>query len=171
MSGLTDILRAVAPTIATALGGPLAGAAVSFLASKLGVDPAVVEQTVAGMGPADLVKLKQMDLDFQLEMQRIVLSVPLAQIGVNTEEAKSGDWWVAGGRPACIWIGALSLFYESFLEPLMRFISVVMFHYKGTFPLIDTTLTMQVLFGLLGISGLRSLDKYNGTDTKRIKKS
>ncbi|MDE1868323.1 MAG: hypothetical protein KGI08_11535, partial [Thaumarchaeota archaeon] len=61
MSGLSDVLRSVAPMIATALGGPLAGAAVSFLSSKLGVDPALVEQTVAGMTPADLVRMKELD--------------------------------------------------------------------------------------------------------------
>ena len=170
MSGLADILKSVAPMIATALGGPLAGAAVGFIASKLGVDPSVVEQTVAGMTPADLVKMKQIDLDFQVEMKRLGISVDLAQIAVNTEEAKSGDWWVAGGRPAVIWIGAFGLAYVTIVEPLMRFIALVGFHYAGAFPVIDTSLTMQALFGLLGLSGMRSYDKKNGNETMGIGK-
>ena len=57
----------IAPTIATALGGPLAGAAAEFLASKLGASDKTVEgiqQTLSGMTGADLVKLKELDLDF-----------------------------------------------------------------------------------------------------------
>ena len=87
MSGLTDILKTVAPALATALGGPLAGAAVGFLASKLGVDASVVEQTVAGMTPADLVKMKELDQQFQLEMAKVGISLDLAQIQANAAEA------------------------------------------------------------------------------------
>lgn len=162
MSGLTDILKAVAPTIATALGGPLAGAAVSFLASKLGVDPAIVEQTVAGMGPADLVKLKQMDYDFQTEMAKIGISIDLAQISVNQEEAKSTNWWVAGGRPFILWVCGVAFAYVAIIEPIARFVAQVLYQYAGPFPAIDTTLTLQVLGGLLGLSGLRSVEKVKG---------
>jgi len=170
MSGLTDILKSVAPMIATALGGPLAGAAVSFLSSKLGIDPAVVEQTVAGMTPAQLVQMKQYDNEFKLEMAKVGISIDMAQIAVNTEEAKSGSTFVAGGRPAAIWVGVFSLAYASTIEPLMRFVATVMFHYAGAFPVLNTTITLQVLFGLLGLGAYRSFDKYNGTDTKSIKK-
>lgn len=162
MSGFVDILKAVAPTLATALGGPLAGAAVSFIASKLGVDPAVVEQTVAGMGPADLVKMKQMDLDFQLEMAKLGISLQSQQIAVNIEEAKSESVFVAGWRPAVGWAGAFGFAYAAIFEPVMRFFAQVVFHYAGQFPVIDTMLTMQVLFGILGLAGMRSYDKKVG---------
>lgn len=158
MSGLTDILKSVAPTIATALGGPLAGAAVSFLSSKLGVDPAVVEQTVAGMGPADLVKIKELDNDFQLEMAKVGISVQLAEIGTNTEEAKSTNWFVAGWRPAVGWICAAALGYATILEPVARFVATVA-GWKGGFPIIDTSLTMQVLIGMLGLGAMRTVEK------------
>lgn len=162
MSGFADILKTVAPALATAIGGPLAGAAVSFLASKLGVDPAVVEQTVAGMGPADLVKLKQMDLDFKIEMAKIGISLDLAQIGVNTEEAKSTDLFVAGGRPFILWVCGIAFAYVAIVEPLARFVAQVGFQYHGAFPAIDTTLTLQVLGGLLGLGSLRTVEKLKG---------
>lgn len=159
MSGLTDILKSVAPGLATALGGPLAGAAVAFLSSKLGVPADVVQQTVAGMTPADLVKMKELDYQFQVEMAKNGIAIDMAQIDVNKEEAKSESLFVAGGRPACIWIGAFGLGYASILEPMMRFVAQVMFTYTGGFPVIDTTVTMQVLFGLLGLGAMRSFDK------------
>ncbi len=163
MSGLTDLLRTVAPALATALGGPLAGAAVSFLSSKLGVDPAVVEQTVAGMQPADLVKMKELDLDFQKHMADNGIALQLGQIQTNTAEAGSANWFVAGWRPAVGWICGVGLAYVSVIEPVARFTAQVGFHYVGAFPAIDTSLTMQVLIGMLGLTAARSYDKKQGT--------
>ena len=60
------------------------------------------------------------------------------------------------------WIGAFALGYVSIVEPVMRFVAQVGFHYDGSFPAIDTTITMQVLFGLLGLGVMRSFDKKNG---------
>ena len=159
---MASILSTVAPMIATALGGPLAGAAVSFLASKLGVDPAIVEQTVAGMGPADLVKMKELDNEFNLEMAKVGISLQIAQIATNTEEAKSTNVFVSGWRPFVGWAGGCGFAYATIVEPIARFVATVGFHYTGAFPVIDTMLTMQVLFGILGLAGMRSYDKKNG---------
>jgi len=167
MSGFSDILKSVAPTIASALGGPLAGAAVSFLAGKLGVAPALVEQTVAGMGPADLIKMKELDNQFRLDMAKIGIQVDLAQIAVNVEEAKSTNWFVAGGRPFILWVCGVAFAYVAIVEPTARFAAQVIFHYTGQFPAIDTTLTLQVLGGLLGLSGLRSAEKLKGAEGNR----
>lgn len=165
MSGFTDILKTVAPVLASALGGPLAGAAVSFLASNLGVDPAVVEQTVAGMGPADLVKMKELDNQFQLEMAKIGISIDMAQIGVNTAEASSASTFVAGARPFILWTCGVAFGYATILEPVMRFVAQVVAGYHGGFPVIDTTLTMQVMLGMLGLGAMRSFDKSKGTSS------
>ena len=162
MSGLTDILKSVAPTLATALGGPLAGAAVSFLSSKLGIDPAVVQQTVAGMTADQLVQMKQMDLDFQKFMAENGIKLDLAQIEVNKAEAASLSLFVAGWRPAIGWICGAGLAYAAILEPLARFMAQVGFGYSGAFPSIDTTLTMQVLLGMLGLGAMRSVEKVKG---------
>lgn len=167
MSAFTDVVRSVAPAIATALGGPLAGAAVSFLAQKLGIDPAIVEQTVAGMGPADLVKLKELDYQFQTQMAQIGIQLNLAQIAVNQEQAKSADIFVSGGRPFIMWICGFAFGYVAILEPLLRFMAQVVWHYGGAFPVIDTTLTLQVLGGLLGLGGLRTLEKVKGVSDQK----
>ena len=88
--------------------------------------------------------------------------ITLAQIEVNKEEAKSEDKFVSRGRPFAIWVSGIGFAYVSILEPLMRFIAMVVYNYTGAFPAIDTTLTLQVLFGLLGLGALRSWDKRNG---------
>jgi len=91
------------------------------------------------------------------------LAVMVAQTDINKIEAGSTNLFVAGWRPFVGWCCGLAFVYAAILEPLARFISKVFFDYAGDFPVIDTTLTMQILLGLLGMAGLRSWDKKNGT--------
>ena len=44
---MMDWLRQIAPTIATALGGPLAGLAVDAISKAVGIDPKDVNKTIA----------------------------------------------------------------------------------------------------------------------------
>lgn len=64
MTWLTKVL----PTIATAIGGPLAGVAVDFVASKLNLSEKTtdsVKAAIAGATPEQLIQLKQIDVDLQ----------------------------------------------------------------------------------------------------------
>lgn len=91
------------------------------------------------------------------------LAVMVAQTDINKIEAGSANIFVSGWRPFVGWVCGASLVYAAILEPLARFIAKVFFTYGGEFPTIDTTLTLQILLGLLGMAGLRSWDKKNGT--------
>ncbi len=169
-NAIVDLIRSVAPTIATALGGPLAGAAVGFLSNKLGLSENTVEavqNAVAGMKPEDLVKMKQLDLDFQKFMAENNIKLDLAQLDVNKEEAKSTNWFVAGWRPGIGWVCGFALAYVAVLEPIVRFFAQVVFSYGGEFPIIDTTITMQVLLGILGLGAMRSTEKIKGAEGNR----
>lgn len=83
----------------------------------------------------------------------------LSQISVNMEEAKSTNWFVAGWRPAVGWIGAFSLAYAAIMEPIIRFAAMAIWNYKGPFPVIDSSITMQILFGILGLGAYRTFEK------------
>lgn len=91
------------------------------------------------------------------------LAVMVAQTDINKIEAGSSSLFVAGWRPFVGWVCGASLVYAAIIEPLARFIAKVFFTYDGQFPVIDNTLTLQILLGLLGMAGLRSWDKKNGT--------
>ena len=91
------------------------------------------------------------------------LAVMVAQTDINKIEAGSSSIFVSGWRPFVGWVCGASLVYAAIIEPLARFIAKVFFAYGGEFPVIDTTLTLQILLGLLGMAGLRSWDKKNGT--------
>ncbi len=107
----------------------------------------------------ELFKLQQSG-----ELAKLAAETDLAkgQLEINKVEAASESLFIAGGRPFVIWIGGFSLAYAAILEPLLRFTAAVGFGYTGTFPAIDTTITLQILGGLLGFGYLRSQDKKNG---------
>lgn len=66
MDALLSILKASAPMLATAVAGPLGGAAVGMIADKLGLDDKTVEGVTAALtgNPANLENIKEMDLEF-----------------------------------------------------------------------------------------------------------
>ena len=62
---LSGLLKGVAPALATAVAGPLGGAAVSAIANKLGVSDSVEEVAKAIAGdPAAAAKLQELELEF-----------------------------------------------------------------------------------------------------------
>jgi len=65
MNDLFNLLKGVAPTLATAVAGPLGGAAVSALAAKFGVSDSVesVAKAIAG-DPAAASKLQEIELEY-----------------------------------------------------------------------------------------------------------
>lgn len=81
------IVGTVAPALATALGGPLAGVAVKTIADRVLGKPAASEADVAaaiesGASPELLLKLKQADQDFAKAM---------ADAGIKLEELEVQD--------------------------------------------------------------------------------
>jgi len=111
-----------------------------------------------------LEELKQKGDLAQLQAHVTLLQ---GQMSINATEAKHKSVFVAGWRPFVGWVGGFSLAYVSLFEPLMRFIAT-MVGYEGEFPIIDTSLNMQVLMGMLGIAGMRSFDKLKKTQTDKI---
>lgn len=160
---MNDLLKN-APAILGFLGGPaggLAGAGLQWLAGKLGAKDSTVgaiQTALAGFTPADTLAMRKLDIEFQQFAMDNGIKIDLAQISVNLEEARSGNWFSSGWRPATGWICAFALGYVAIIEPVARFVAT-MYGYKGGYPVIDTTLTMQVLLGMLGLGALRTAEK------------
>ena len=84
--------------------------------------------------------------------------IALAQIEVNTAEAK-GNWFQSSWRPATGWVCVLGFGVNFLISPLAAGFGV-------DIPQADTSTMMPVLLGMLGLGGMRSWDKLNGTNTK-----
>ena len=65
MNDLFNLLKGIAPTLATAVAGPLGGAAVSALAAKFGVSDSVeaVAKAISG-DPEAAAKLQELELEY-----------------------------------------------------------------------------------------------------------
>lgn len=93
------LVGTVAPTIATALGGPLAGLGVRALVGALGLSEGAGEKDIAAAlqtaSPEILAAMRKADQDFALEMER--LGIDLERIAAEDRksardrEATTGD--------------------------------------------------------------------------------
>ena len=126
-----------------------------------------------------------------IEKQRIELQTLTAelkeqhmQLQINMAQANHPSIFVAGARPAIIWIGALGLAYEALLRPLgswLIMLSLDMSEILGEaafqqasseqiqtvaqfyqLPSMNTELFMPIILGVLGIGGFRTWEKING---------
>jgi hypothetical protein len=66
MDTLVSLLKGVAPVLATAVAGPAGGAAVGWIASKLGIPDDTIEGVTAALtgNPEMTMKLKELDLEY-----------------------------------------------------------------------------------------------------------
>lgn len=96
---------------------------------------------------------------------KLVAQQNIAQTEVNKAEAASSNLFQAGWRPAIGWIGVLALAYQFVLYPLMLWIGTI---YPQTQPppALEADMMFTIVTGMLGIAGMRSYDKFKGTDTK-----
>ena len=118
----------------------------------------------------ELFKLEQLKQQGDLAKLQAEVSLMLGQIEINKVEAQHPSVFVAGARPAVMWIGAFGLAYAAVIEPIARFMARVVFEYNGEFPALDTTITMQVLFGILGLGAYRTYEKTKEVQTDRTGK-
>lgn len=103
------------------------------------------------------------------QLAQMALSGELQQVAgqleINKVEASSTNWFVAGARPAAMWICDLGLFYAIFLQPVGTWIAMLCGKSVSA-PHLDTQLLLAILLPLLGIGALRTVDKIQGVDTK-----
>lgn len=80
--------------------------------------------------------------------------IALAQIEVNKEEAK-GNWFQSSWRPATAWVCVAGFAVNFLISPLAAPFGI-------TVPQADTSTMLPVLMGMLGLGGLRSLERVKG---------
>jgi hypothetical protein len=88
----------------------------------------------------------------------------IAQLEINAREAAHPSVFVAGWRPAFGWCGAAGFVYATIIQPLLGWVAVV----KGwpEPPSLNIDLLWVVVTGLLGIGGLRTIEKMKNVESK-----
>tara|TARA_R100001460_G_scaffold96085_1_gene138372 strand:+ start:536 stop:919 length:384 start_codon:yes stop_codon:yes gene_type:complete len=106
----------------------------------------------------DKDKQAQLAHDLSTMAERHAQELALKQIEVNKAEAQ-GNWFQSSWRPLIGWICGLSLAINYMVAPIFAGFGVII-------PQADMSVMMPLLFGMLGIAGMRSYDKTKQTDTK-----
>lgn len=104
---------------------------------------------------AELMKLQQNG-----ELAQLAAETELAkgQQSINLEEAKSDNLFVSGWRPFIGWICGIAFLYHFILQPFMLFM-YSLYGEKINLPVFDMNALFTVLMGMLGLGGLRTIEK------------
>ena len=102
----------------------------------------------------------------QLEQQLVGLQAAQAQ--ANIEPRKEPSLFVAGARPAIMWICALGLMTNFFIMPIAEWVVSVWFPGRWL-PSLQTEELMTLTLALLGLGGMRSWEKSKGVARESMK--
>lgn len=97
----------------------------------------------------------------RLELLRLQQAGELAQIAVNTEEARNPSVWVSGWRPGMGWICVVACAWNWVGLPVARLAGELVGHPIILSPA-DLSEMLPVLMGMLGLGTLRTVERING---------
>tara|TARA_R110000737_G_scaffold144512_2_gene174669 strand:+ start:354 stop:749 length:396 start_codon:yes stop_codon:yes gene_type:complete len=123
---------------------------------------------IAGKVLDKFVGDKDLKTKLQAELQKELIGLDMAQAQANVESAKSSHLFVAGARPAIMWICALGLFTNFFLMPIAEWITVIWLP-DVILPELKTDELMGLTLSLLGLGGMRSWEKSKGVARENLK--
>ena len=83
------------------------------------------------------------------------------QIEANTQQAKHPSLFVAGARPAIMWICALGLLTQFFIMPIAEWATAIWLP-DVLLPELNTGELMTLTLSLLGLGGMRSFERVKG---------
>jgi hypothetical protein len=99
---------------------------------------------------ADEAKARLLELQMNGELQQI-----MGQLEINKEEAKSTNMFVSGWRPSVGWCCSFAMAYQFLVRPIAT-------GFGHPMPPIDVEALNTLLFAMLGVAGLRSVEKVKG---------
>ena len=153
---LGGLLKSLAPTIASAAGGPMAGMAVKMAAQKLGVPDATANEIedIIEREPEKAVLLKEADKDFKSKIREMEIDLDSFKSELedrkHARETFKNDW-----TPKVFGILAL-LLYGAYVLTV-----TIMPHDQN-----DETIISLVLGQLSGILGTMAAFWFSGSSTK-----
>jgi hypothetical protein len=112
----------------------------------------------------DPVKAAEAKLELYKLQQSGELTAMLAQTDINKAEAASSSVFVAGARPFIMWVCGIGCAWNWIGLPVACFIMAIMNIPIDIRPA-DLSEMMPLLFGMLGLGSLRTVEKIKGVAT------
>lgn len=106
----------------------------------------------------------KLQAEILLELSKQDWQTIQGQLEVNKEEAKHASIFVAGWRPFCGWIGGLGLAYHFIVQPSLVFLITMFAWQVPPLPTFDLSTLTTILFGMLGLGTMRTVEKFAGIE-------
>lgn len=150
---LGSLLKSLAPTIASAAGGPLSGMAVKMAASRLGIPDATANEIedLIEREPEKAVLLKQADAEFKNRIRE--MEIDLESFKTEVEDRKDARSKFAGDLTPKVFCILALLLYGAYVMAV-----TIMPHDQN-----DETIISLVLGQLSGILGTCAAFFYGGS--------
>jgi hypothetical protein len=129
------------------------------LAAVLDIGSKLIDKLFPDPAAKAAATLKLMELQ-----QSGDLAVIAGQIDINKIEAANPNLFVSGWRPAVGWICVAGLGL-AFFGPLFSWVAALLGH-AIVFPSLPMDVLMTLLIGMLGLGGMRTVEKLNGVASK-----
>lgn len=107
------------------------------------------------------LELRKAERGFELEELRLAIAADQAQTAINQAEAANPNLFVAGWRPFIGWVCGVAFAYHFIVQPLLAF-AIANNGGNVVLPGFDMEALFTVLMGLLGLGGLRTIEKIRG---------
>ena len=133
----------------------------------LGIAESVIG--VAGKVLDKFVEDKDLKTKLSHELKSQIVSLDLAQAQTTLEQSKHPSVFVAGARPAIMWICAFGLGWQFIFQPVTVWLFAVM-DSDLVLHIFETEGLMPLTLSLLGLGGMRSFEKYKGIQRNNMKK-
>ena len=132
----------------------------------LGIVESVVG--VAGKVLDKFIEDKDLKTKLNAELKSQIISLDLAQAQTNLEQAKHSSIFVAGARPAIMWICAFGLGWQFVFQPIAVW-GIAVSSTDLVLPVIQTEGLMSLTLALLGLGGMRTAEKWKGVQRNNMK--
>ena len=131
----------------------------------LGIAESVIG--VAGKVLDKFVEDKDLKTKLNAELKSQLSSLDLAQAQANIEQAKHPSIFIAGARPAIMWICAFGLGWQFVFQPVCTW-TMAIWTPELAMPVIPTEGLMTLTLSLLGLGGMRSFEKSKGIQRNNL---
>jgi hypothetical protein len=125
----------------------------------LNIGTHIIDKLIPDPAQKAEAKLKLLELQQNGELKALEADLTLAQQQTDIDKIEAADpsLFKSGWRPAVGWICVVGLGYSFLIQPVGSWISAM----YGKMPLLvlDTSVLMTLLLGMLGLGGFRTYEK------------
>lgn len=129
----------------------------------LGLGGKLLDRVLPDKAANDAAKLEMFRAVQMGEFKQLEADMAAAhdQVGLAAVDAASADKFQSRWRPFVGWICGVGLLYAVFLDPLIRW-GCALWKPGVVPPVIDVSVLVTMLLGMLGLGGMRTMEKIQG---------